>query len=222
MSATSPPAASWSTVVRALSSKPAPPSSSTAITASAKSSAARRWRSASRRQGGTAPASSPSVIPLISGGSPTGRRWPPTPGSPVPFRQRHWHRRQPRRALRRHRRAPRHQSSHGRPRPGCEHVVLDMATSIVAEGKIAAAANRAVETPNGLPVDRNGRPTSNPLDLYTDPPSALMPFGAHKGCGLSSSRLRGEVGLGGRRPIRRAPWTGRAGDHLPGFCLDRV
>lgn len=43
--------------------------------------------------------------------------------------------------------------------------------------------------PDGWLVDRNGRTTSNPLDLYTDPPSALMPFGAHKGCGLSSSRL---------------------------------
>ena len=71
------------------------------------------------------------------------------------------------------------------PRSGGPPIVLDMATSIVAEGKIAVAANRGVETPEGWLLDRNGRPTRNPRDLYDEPGGSLMPFGAYKGYGLS-------------------------------------
>ena len=71
------------------------------------------------------------------------------------------------------------------PRPGGAHIVLDMATSIVAEGKIAVAANRGVETPEGWLIDQNGRPTRDPRDLYAEPGGAIMPFGAYKGYGLA-------------------------------------
>lgn len=71
------------------------------------------------------------------------------------------------------------------PRPAGAHIVLDMATSIVAEGKIAVAANRGVETPEGWLIDRHGKPTRNPRDLYGEQRGALMPFGSYKGYGLS-------------------------------------
>jgi uncharacterized oxidoreductase len=71
------------------------------------------------------------------------------------------------------------------PRPGGAHIVLDMATSIVAEGKIAVAANRGVETPEGWLIDRHGKPTRNPRDLYGEQRGALMTFGTYKGYGLS-------------------------------------
>ncbi len=71
------------------------------------------------------------------------------------------------------------------PRPGAAHIVLDMATSVVAEGKIAVAANRGVETPEGWLIDASGKPTRNPRDLYGPPRGALMPFGTYKGYGLS-------------------------------------
>jgi len=71
------------------------------------------------------------------------------------------------------------------PRPGGDHVILDMATSIVAEGKIAVAANRGVATPDGWLIDPRGQPTRDPAVLYTDPPGALLPFGGHKGFGLA-------------------------------------
>jgi uncharacterized oxidoreductase len=71
------------------------------------------------------------------------------------------------------------------PRPGGAHIVLDMATSIVAEGKVAVAANRGVETPEGWLIDQHGRSTRDPRDLYSDPGGAIMPFGAYKGYGLS-------------------------------------
>jgi uncharacterized oxidoreductase len=71
------------------------------------------------------------------------------------------------------------------PRPGGEHIILDMATSVVAEGKIAVAANRGVPVPDGWLIDQAGRPTRDPGVLYTDPPGALLPFGGHKGFGLA-------------------------------------
>jgi len=71
------------------------------------------------------------------------------------------------------------------PRPDGKHIVLDMATSIVAEGKIAVAANRGVETPEGWLMDREGKPTRDPRTLYANPAGAIMPFGAYKGYGLS-------------------------------------
>jgi uncharacterized oxidoreductase len=71
------------------------------------------------------------------------------------------------------------------PRPEGGHITLDMATSVVAEGKIAVAANRGIDTPEGWLIDGRGKPTRNPRDLYGDPRGAIMPFGAHKGYGLS-------------------------------------
>ena len=71
------------------------------------------------------------------------------------------------------------------PRPDGNHVVLDMATSVVAEGKIAVAANRGVETPEGWLLDGSGKPTRDPRTLYAEPGGSIMPFGAYKGYGLS-------------------------------------
>jgi len=59
-------------------------------------------------------------------------------------------------------------------------VVLDMASSIVAMGKINDARARAEPLAEGLALDRDGRPT-------TDPQKAVMPLplGGPKGSGLS-------------------------------------
>lgn len=68
---------------------------------------------------------------------------------------------------------------------GKGHIVLDMATSVVAEGKIAVAANRGVEVAEGWLLDKHGIPTLDPRDLYDPPGGALLPFGTYKGYGLS-------------------------------------
>jgi LDH2 family malate/lactate/ureidoglycolate dehydrogenase len=62
-------------------------------------------------------------------------------------------------------------------------VVVDFATSKVAEGKlkIALAEGRAA-TPGSL-VDSAGRPSNDPADFYAG--GALLAFGDHKGSGLS-------------------------------------
>ncbi|WP_233819296.1 Ldh family oxidoreductase [Saccharothrix sp. S26] len=62
-------------------------------------------------------------------------------------------------------------------------IVVDWATSGVAEGKLAVARARGERVPEGLVVDADGRPTTDPGDFYAG--GALLPFGGHKGYGLS-------------------------------------
>jgi LDH2 family malate/lactate/ureidoglycolate dehydrogenase len=65
-------------------------------------------------------------------------------------------------------------------------VLLDMATSAVAAGKISLARNRQEPVPQGWIVDKDGNPTTNPNDYYQG--GAILPVGAdqgHKGYGLS-------------------------------------
>lgn len=65
-------------------------------------------------------------------------------------------------------------------------VVVDITTSVVAEGKIRVARNASRSIPEGWVIDRKGRPTTDPADLYAG--GSLLPLGGregHKGYGLS-------------------------------------
>ena len=65
-------------------------------------------------------------------------------------------------------------------------VVLDMATSAVAGGKITLARSRGDQVPLGWIVDKDGNPTTDPNDYFAG--GAILPVGAdqgHKGSGLS-------------------------------------
>ncbi|MBM3942587.1 MAG: Ldh family oxidoreductase [SAR202 cluster bacterium] len=65
-------------------------------------------------------------------------------------------------------------------------VLLDMATSAVAAGKISLARNRKQPVPLGWIVDKDGKPTTDPNDYGKG--GAILPVGAdqgHKGYGLS-------------------------------------
>lgn len=62
-------------------------------------------------------------------------------------------------------------------------IVLDFATSAVAEGKVRVARNRNKPIPEGWVVDKEGRATTNPNDLYEG--GMLLPAAGHKGYGLS-------------------------------------
>lgn len=72
------------------------------------------------------------------------------------------------------------------PRSGGAPVVLDMATSAVAAGKVALSRSREEQIPLGWIVDRDGAPSTNPNAYYDG--GALLPLGGdqgHKGYGLS-------------------------------------
>ncbi len=71
------------------------------------------------------------------------------------------------------------------PRPDTEPLVLDMATSAIALGKVRVAHMKGEAVPDGALVDHEGVPTSDPAVMFREPFGALGPFGAHKGYGLA-------------------------------------
>ena len=73
----------------------------------------------------------------------------------------------------------------GAPVAGGAPLILDIATSAIAEGKIQVARNKGETLPAGVVLDGQGRPTRDPEAFYAAPPGAIFPFGGHKGSGLS-------------------------------------
>ena len=74
------------------------------------------------------------------------------------------------------------------PRRQADPILVDMTTSVVAEGKIRVALNRGDSVPAGWIIDSKGNPTTNPHDMKAEPPGAILPLGgvvAHKGTGLA-------------------------------------
>lgn len=61
-------------------------------------------------------------------------------------------------------------------------VVLDMATTVAAYGKVKAKAKRGEMMPEGWMIDRQGRPL---LDPNRSEDGFLLPIGGHKGYGLA-------------------------------------
>ncbi|SFB53745.1 Malate/lactate/ureidoglycolate dehydrogenase, LDH2 family [Amycolatopsis marina] len=61
-------------------------------------------------------------------------------------------------------------------------LVLDMATSVVARGKIIQAAQRGESIPAGWAVDAEGRPTTDPQAALA---GSVIPFGGPKGYGIA-------------------------------------
>jgi LDH2 family malate/lactate/ureidoglycolate dehydrogenase len=71
----------------------------------------------------------------------------------------------------------------GIPRRGGPPVVVDFATSAVAEGKIQVARAKHASLPEGCIVDKANQPSTDPEDFYAG--GMLLPMGGHKGYGLS-------------------------------------
>jgi hydroxycarboxylate dehydrogenase B len=73
----------------------------------------------------------------------------------------------------------------GIPLPGQPALILDMATSAVAQGKIRVAHNKGEQVAPGLLIDDKGRPTVDPRYGVIEPFGALTTMGLHKGYGLA-------------------------------------
>ena len=71
------------------------------------------------------------------------------------------------------------------PRPGKLPVVLDMATSTVAFGKVRVAHFAGTHVPEGAIIDNHGHPSNDPDVMFSNPRGSLLPFGRHKGFGLA-------------------------------------
>jgi uncharacterized oxidoreductase len=105
----------------------------------------------------------------------------------------------------------------GIPRKGQDPIVLDFATSIVAEGKVLVASRGGKKLPKGALIDSDGTLSEDPAVLYgphtPDGPrdhskgtGAIRAFGEHKGSGLSfiCELLGGALtGNGATAPNRR-------------------
>ncbi|MBM3992994.1 MAG: Ldh family oxidoreductase [Planctomycetes bacterium] len=66
-------------------------------------------------------------------------------------------------------------------------VVLDIGTSVVAEGKVRVAFNKGQQVPEGWLLDPQGKPTTDPGVLYKEPRGSILPLGgsqAYKGFGI--------------------------------------
>ncbi len=90
----------------------------------------------------------------------------------------------------------------GVPTGGAYPIVVDMTTSVVAEGKIRVKRNRGESLPEGWAIDAEGNPAVEPDDFYGPPRGAILPFGgnaAHKGYALAVviDILSGALGGGG-------------------------
>ena len=82
-----------------------------------------------------------------------------------------------------------------------EPFLLDMATSLIALGKVRVALNKGERIAPGTLVDAQGRPTTSPKVMFPDDETlrgALLPLGLHKGYGLlfAAELLAGVVGGG--------------------------
>jgi LDH2 family malate/lactate/ureidoglycolate dehydrogenase len=73
----------------------------------------------------------------------------------------------------------------GIPRASHFPVVLDMATSGIALNKARVAHLRGEPVEPGYLIDAEGRATTDPGVLFSEPRGALLPFGSHKGSGLA-------------------------------------
>ncbi len=71
------------------------------------------------------------------------------------------------------------------PRKGKEPLVLDFATSGIAQGKARVAYNKGAKVAEGCLIDAQGRPTTDPRVMFEAPHGALRTFGEHKGHGLA-------------------------------------
>ena len=84
----------------------------------------------------------------------------------------------------------------GVPVAGGDPIIVDMTTSMAAEGKLMVALNRGERVPEGWIIDKHGQPTSEPKDFYDG--GALLTVGGHKGSGLSivTDLLAGAISTG--------------------------
>ena len=74
------------------------------------------------------------------------------------------------------------------PRRGHDPIMVDMATSTTAEGKVRVYQNRGQAIPKGWLTDRSGKVSTDPSDYLSLAGGAILPLGgvaAHKGYCLS-------------------------------------
>jgi len=98
-------------------------------------------------------------------------------------------------------------------------ICIDWATSTVAMGRVQQFAREGKPLPPGCGVDENGNETTDPNKV-----KALLPFGGHKGYGLSLIDELLAAYIGGSLPTLRSRWgEGPANEkHTPSFFFQCI
>ncbi|MGH7325870.1 MAG: Ldh family oxidoreductase [Candidatus Rokuibacteriota bacterium] len=95
---------------------------------------------------------------------------------------------------------------------------LDLATSVIAEGKLKVKLNRGEAVAPGIILNGAGRPSTDPREFYANPPGSLLTVGGHKGYGLALAvEILGGI-LSGTGPARATPGPVQNGTLI--LCLD--
>jgi LDH2 family malate/lactate/ureidoglycolate dehydrogenase len=80
-------------------------------------------------------------------------------------------------------------------------IVIDWATSVIAMGRVQQLKREGKPLPPQAAVDKDGNPTTDPNAAVS-----LLPFGAHKGYGLSLINEIVGAMIGGSLPTLRSRW----------------
>jgi L-2-hydroxycarboxylate dehydrogenase (NAD+) len=96
-------------------------------------------------------------------------------------------------------------------------VVIDWATSVVSMGRVQQFAREGVSLPTDAAVDAAGNPTTNPSEA-----KYLLPFGAHKGYGLSLVNELVAALIGGGLPTLRSRWEKDGTKQAPCFYFQVI
>jgi len=109
----------------------------------------------------------------------------------------------------------------GAPGADGKPIILDISTSAVAEGKVRVAKNKGELLPEGVALDHHGRPVRDPNAFYGPPMGALLPFGAHKGSGLSFfAEIFAGALTGGYSSHPKNPTADRFVNNMLSFYID--
>lgn len=96
-------------------------------------------------------------------------------------------------------------------------IVVDWATSVIAMGRVQQFLREGQSLPPNAAVDADGNSTTDPAKVV-----ALLPFGAHKGYGLSLLNELYGAFIGGGLPTLRSRWDGPEGKKTPCFYFQVI
>ena len=105
------------------------------------------------------------------------------------------------------------------PRQTGHPLVFDQAASTMAHGDVRIAAEAGRDLPDGVGLDRDGRPTQNPNAILDG--GALLPFGGHKGASIAMMIEVLSAALTGGLFSFEVDWSHHPGAQTPctGECL---
>ncbi len=96
-------------------------------------------------------------------------------------------------------------------------IVIDWATSVVAMGRVQQLKREGKALPPNAAVDADGNPTTDASKAV-----ALLPFGAHKGYGLSLINEVVAAFIGGSLPTLRSRWADDGEKHTCCFFFQVI